>query len=79
MASTYGEIASLFRDAAREMRNLADRKVKESGRVLDLYEHRGDLKTADAFPPDRCLELANALEELAQSLEAVPSLPLRHN
>lgn len=75
MAATIEEIVAGFRDSARNLRRLADSNVKEIGRVLEIYEHQGEVKTADPFLRYRCLELANQLEALAAMVEAVPPVP----
>jgi len=78
MAPTLEEMAESFRESARALRCLAHGNLQRMGKVLELYEDRGQLKVTDVFLSDHCLELANELESLAASLEAVFSLPHRN-
>lgn len=78
LADTPAEIAEALRYVARKLRRLAERPPKSVGVVLELYATGEGLRTAHAFPADQCLELANALEELAAKLDAVPPVPHRH-
>jgi hypothetical protein len=39
--------------------------------TIEAYLYQDKIRTAAAFPPDRCLETANLLEEFADKLLAV--------
>jgi hypothetical protein len=43
--------------------------------VIEAYLYAEEIRTADAFPPDLCLETANLLEEFADKLLAVAARP----
>ena len=68
------KIATLFRMTATALRALSRDKLKTRSHIvltIEAYLHHDELRTADAFPPDRCLETANLLEEFADKLLAV--------
>jgi hypothetical protein len=39
--------------------------------AIEAYLYKGQLRSEPAFPPDRCKETANLLEEFASKLEAI--------
>ncbi len=80
MAEQLIKIATLFRVAAAELRRLARGPIQSERDTIvavEAYLHRNQVRTADAFPPDQCLETANLLEEFADKLQAI-SRPPRH-
>ena len=80
MAEQLLKIATLFRVTAAELRRLARgpiRTERDTIVAVEAYLHRNQVRTAEAFPPDQCLETANLLEEFADKLQAL-SRPPRH-
>jgi hypothetical protein len=74
MAEELLKIVTLFRMTTTVLRTLARDGLKTGGNTIltiEAYLHQDELRTADAFPPDRCLETANLLEEFADKLLAV--------
>jgi hypothetical protein len=68
------DIASLFRATATRLRRLGGspmRTKQDTIVAIEAYLHRGQIRSAPAFPPDQCKETANLLEEFAAKLEAI--------
>ena len=74
MADDLSEIACLFRAAAGQLRTLGRGPIRtERDRMVavEAYLYKNQMRLAPAFPPDRCQETANFLEELADKLEVL--------
>ena len=80
MADELLEIADLFRAAASQLRRLSTEPIRtkrDRTVVIEAYLYNNQMRLAPAFPPDRCRETANLLEEFADTLEAVIHSPRR--
>jgi hypothetical protein len=78
MDSELQKIGVLFRVTAGQLRRLGKgpiRTERNSTSVIEAYLYSNEIRTAAAFPPDRCVEAANLLEEFAERLEAAARLP----
>jgi hypothetical protein len=78
MSNELLKLAALFRVTATQLRRLAAGPLQQDGDAvlaLKAYLDHGRLRTAEAFPPDRCLETANLLEEFAATLQALTRPP----
>ena len=76
------QTATLFRVTASVLRRLAKEPIRTERTttfVIEAYLYADKIRTADAFPPDRCLETANLLEEFADRLLAVATRPALEN
>jgi hypothetical protein len=74
MADDLSEIACLFRAAARQLRTLSRgpiRTRRDKTLAIEAYLYKNQMRLAPAFPPDRCQETANLLEDFADKLEAL--------
>lgn len=74
MADDLSEIARSFRAAAAQLRWLSQgriRATRDTTPAIEAYLYKNQMRLAPAFPPDRCQETANLLEEFAASLEAL--------
>ena len=74
MADDLSEIASSFRAAAVQLRRLTQgpiRTKRDTTIAIEAYLYGTEMRLAPAFPPDRCQEIANMLEEFADKLEAL--------
>ena len=74
MAEQLLIIGTLFRVTAAQLRRLAKgptQTERDTIVAVEAYLHRNQVRTADAFPPDQCLETANLLEEFADKLQAL--------
>ena len=68
------EIACLFRAAAGQLRRLSKgsiRTKRDAIVAIEAYLYQDQMRSAPAFPPDRCQETADLLEEFADNLEAL--------
>ena len=68
------QIAWLFRAAAGQLRRLsmgAIRTKRDTIVAIEAYLYKDQMRSAPAFPPDRCQETADLLEEFADNLEAL--------
>ena len=68
------QIAWLFRAAAGQLRRLsmgAIRMKRDTIVAIEAYLYKDQMRSAPAFPPDRCQETADLLEEFADNLEAL--------
>jgi hypothetical protein len=68
------QIACLFRAAAGQLRRLSTgpiRRKRDTIVAIEAYLYQDQMRSAMAFPPDRCQETANLLEEFADNLEAL--------
>ena len=71
------QIACLFRAAAGQLRRLSTgpiRTKRDTIVAIEAYLYKDQMRSAPAFPPDRCQETADLLEEFADNLEASPVL-----
>jgi hypothetical protein len=78
MSNELVKLSTLFRVTATQLRRLADGPLQQNGDsvlALRAYLDHGRLRTAEAFPRDRCLEAANLLEEFAGTLDALTRPP----
>jgi hypothetical protein len=67
-------VAWLFRAAASQLQRLSRgsiRTKRDTIVAMETYVYQDQVKSAPAFPPDRCQETANLLEEFADKLEAL--------
>jgi len=67
-------VACLFHAAAGQPRRLskgAIRTKRDAIVAMETYVYQDQMNSAPAFPPDRCQETANLLEEFAGKLEAL--------
>jgi len=67
-------VACLFRAAGGQLRRLSRgpiRTKRDTMVAIEAYVYQDRMKSAPAFPPDRCRETANLLEEFADKLEAL--------
>ena len=74
MPDDLRQIACLFRAAACHLRRLSTgpiRTKRDTIVAIEAYLHKDQVRSALAFPPDRCQETANLLEEFADNLEAL--------
>jgi hypothetical protein len=74
MVADLSEIASLFRAAAGQLRSLSNgpiRTERDTTVAIEAYLYKNQMRLAPAFPPDRCQETANLLEEFAAKLDAL--------
>jgi hypothetical protein len=74
VANDLSEIACLFRVAAAQLRRLSQGRIRtrrDTTIAIEAYLYKNQMRSALAFPPDRCQETANLLEEFAASLEAL--------
>ena len=74
MADELSEIACLFRAAAAQLRRLSQGRIRTKRDMtiaIEAYLYKNHMRSAPAFPPDRCLEAANLLEEFADKFEAL--------
>ena len=74
MPDDLREIAWLFRAAAGQLRRLskgAIRTERDTIVALEAYLYQDQMRSAPAFPLDRCQETADLLEEFADNLEAL--------
>jgi len=58
----------------RQLRRLSKgsiRTKRDTMVAMETYLYQDRMKSAPAFPPDRCQETANLLEEFADKLEAL--------
>ena len=68
------QIACLFRAAAGQLRRLSTgpiRTKRDTIVAIEAYLYKDQMRSAPAFPPDRCQETADLLEEFADNLEAL--------
>ena len=68
------QIACLFRAAADQLRRLSTgpiRTKRDTIVAIEAYLYQDQMRSAPAFPPDRCQETADLLEEFADNLEAL--------
>ena len=68
------QIACLFRAAAGQLRRLSTgtiRTKRDTIVAFEAYLYKDQMRSAPAFPPDRCQETADLLEEFADNLEAL--------
>jgi hypothetical protein len=78
MSNELLKLATLFSITATQLRRLAVGPLQQDGDAvlaLRAYLDQGRLRTAEAFPRDRCLETANLLEEFAATLQALARPP----
>ena len=76
MPDDLRQIACLFRAAAGQLRRLSTgpiRTKRDTIVAIEAYLYREQMRSAPAFPPDRCQETAHLLEEFANHLEALNS------
>ena len=76
MPDDLRQIASLFRAAAVQLRRLSTgpiRTKRDTIVAIEAYLYQDQMRSAPAFPPDRCQETANLLEQFADNLEALSS------
>ena len=74
MAGDLLDIASMFRATATRLRELGGSPMRtehDTIVAIEAYLHKGQIRSAPAFPPDQCKETANLLEEFAAKLEAI--------
>ncbi len=74
MPDDLRQIACLFRAAAGQVRRLSTgtiRTKRDTIVAIEAYLYQDQIRSAPAFPPDRCQETAHLLEELADHLEAL--------
>ena len=74
MPDDLHQIACLFRAAAGQLRTLSTgpiRTKRDTIVAIEAYLYQAQMRSALAFPPDRCRETAHLLEELADHLEAL--------
>jgi hypothetical protein len=74
MPDDLRQIACLFRAAACQLRRLSTgpiRTKRDTIIAIEAYLYQDQIRSAPAFPPDRCQETAHLLEELADHLEAL--------
>jgi hypothetical protein len=74
MADDLSEIARSFRVAAAQLRRLSQGRIRakrDTTFAIEAYLYETQMRLAPAFPPDRCQETANQLEEFADTLEAL--------
>jgi len=74
MADELSEIACLFRAAAGQLRRLSRGPIRtrlDKTVAIEAYLYKNQMRLAPAFPPDRCQETANLLEEFAEQLEVL--------
>ena len=74
MPDDLREIACLFRAAAGRLRRLSTgpiRTKRDTIVAIEAYLYKDQMRSAPAFPPDRCQETADLLEEFADNLEAL--------
>jgi hypothetical protein len=68
------QIAWLFRAAASQLRRLSRGPIRirrDRTVAIEAYLYKNQMRLAPAFPPDRCQETANLLEDFADKLEAL--------
>ena len=68
------QIACLFRAAAGQLRRLSTgliRTKRDTIVAIEAYLYKDQMRSSPAFPPDRCQETADLLEEFADNLEAL--------
>jgi hypothetical protein len=76
MTNELLKLATLFRVTADQLRRLAAGLIRVGGgslTVMDACVYQDTFKTTEAFPPERCLEAANLLDEFARTLQALGS------
>jgi hypothetical protein len=76
MPDDLRQIACLFRAAAGQLRRLSTgpiRTKRDTIVAIEAYLYQDQMRSAPAFPPDRCQETAHLLEEFADNLEALSS------
>jgi hypothetical protein len=74
MTNELLKLAILFRVTSDQLRRLAAGPLRAGGgslTVMEAYVYQETIKTTEAFPPDRCLEAANLLDEFAGTLQAL--------
>ena len=74
MADDLSETACLFRVAAAQLRRLSQGRIRtkrDTTIAIEAYLYKNHMRSAPAFPPDRCQETADLLEEFADKLEAL--------
>jgi len=74
MPDDLRQIACLFRAAAGQLRRLSTGPIRTKHNtivVIEAYLYKDQMRSAPAFPPDRCQETADLLEEFADNLEAL--------
>jgi hypothetical protein len=74
MRDDLREIAGLFRAAAAQLRRLSMgpiRTKRDTTVAIEAYLYKDQMRSAPAFPPDRCQETADLLEEFADNLDAL--------
>ena len=66
------EVAQLFDDAARQLRRLGSGAIKNGPDLISsrhIYKFANKVRIVDSFQRDVCFEIANRLEEYADTLK----------